>query len=76
MLTPHFNGSDYSPKHDHKRLTGQHERIKELMIDGKWRTLNEIERLLGYPQASISAQLRNLRKSRFGGYTLNKLKGI
>ena len=69
---PHFNGSDYIPKLDHKRLTGQLADIKALMIDGTFRTLNEIESATGYPQASISAQLRNLRKERFGGYTVNK----
>ena len=38
------------------------------MIDGEWRTLSEIEFITGDPQASISAQLRHLRKERFGGY--------
>ena len=69
---PQFNGSDYVPKLDHKRLTTQMHQIKNLMLDGKFRTLRDIENALGYAQASISAQLRNLRKSRFGGFTLDK----
>jgi len=70
--SPHFNGPDYIPKLDQKRLSNQHEQIKNLMIDHKWRTLGEIENELNYPQASISAQLRHLRKERFGGFTLQK----
>ncbi len=67
-----FNGSDYSPAIDNKRLRGQLLRIFELMKDGKWRTLNEIEAGTGDPAASISAQLRHLRKKRYGSHTLNK----
>ncbi len=68
----HFNGSDYVPKHDDKRLTTQLERVKSCMIDGNWRTLSEIESLTNAPQASVSAQLRHLKKPRFGSYILNK----
>lgn len=68
----HFNGSDYSPKHDQVRLTKQIKRVFDLMKDGEWRTLGEIESITGDPQASISAQLRNCKKERFGGHELNK----
>jgi hypothetical protein len=37
-----------------------------------WRTLAEIARATRYPEASVSAQLRHLRKSRFGGYRVRK----
>lgn len=67
-----FNGSDYVPALDRARLTGQIERIYHAIKDGKWRTLREIQELTGDPEASISAQLRHLRKERFGGHTLNK----
>ena len=70
--TPRFNGSDYKPEFDDQRLTGQIKRIYALMIDGKWRTLAEIENETKDGQASISAQLRHLRKQRFGGHILNK----
>lgn len=70
--TPRFNGSDYVPKYDDKRLTGQIERVYNVMKDGAWRTLSEIEQLTGDPQASISAQLRHLRKARFGSHTIDK----
>jgi hypothetical protein len=42
------------------------------MGDGEWRTLAELSRATGIPEASASADLRHLRKSRFGGHTVNK----
>ena len=67
-----FNRSDYDPKTDNLRLAGQILRVFDCMRDGKWRTLAEIESKTGDPQASISAQLRHLRKPRFGSYTVEK----
>ena len=67
-----FDGPEYIPARDQKRLTGQAERIFNLMADGKWRSLPEIARETGDPEASVSAQLRNLRKERFGSHTVNR----
>ena len=67
-----FDGSDYEPELDQSRLTGQIQKIYDLMKDGNWRTLEEIESQIDEPQSSISAQLRNLRKIRFGAHTINK----
>lgn len=67
-----FNGPDYEPEFDQARLTGQIERIYNLMIDGRWRTLQEIEQATRDPQSSISAQLRHLRKKRFGSHIIEK----
>jgi hypothetical protein len=72
FLPPHFNGPDYDPEHDQARLTQQLSRIKQLMVDGVWRTLGEIEAVTGDPQSSISAQLRHLRKKRFGQHLVEK----
>jgi hypothetical protein len=68
----HFNGPDYVPERDHARLTGQLNRVFNAMKDSKWRTLNEIADITGDPVASISAQLRHLRKARFGGHTVER----
>ena len=74
----HFSGSDYVPVHDQARLTGQIERVFTIMKDGKFRTLTEIYHDIFKlfqkhdSEASISAQLRNLRKVQFGSYTINK----
>lgn len=67
-----FSGSDYKPSIDKTRLEKQYVVIRNLMADGRFRTLQEIETKTGYPQASISAQLRNLRKESFGGHTIEK----
>ena len=67
-----FNGSDYVPAQDKARLTGQIKRVFDLMRDGRWRTLSEIESTTGDPSASVSAQLRHLRKPKFGQHTIDK----
>ena len=67
-----FNGSDYMPKRDNERLKGQIKRIHALMLAGLPRTLSQIASVTGDPEASVSAQLRNLKKERFGGYRLEK----
>jgi hypothetical protein len=67
-----FRGSDYVTILDAPRLTKQHERIRDLMLDGKHRTLSEIARATGDHEASISAQLRHLRKDDFGGFVVSK----
>jgi len=57
---------------DGKRIKRQHEVIRDYMLRTGWKTLGEIERALGYPQASISAQLRHLRKPCFGNHIVQK----
>ena len=37
-----------------------------------WLTLDELAKLTHYPPASISAQLRHLRKPQFGGFEVEK----
>ena len=67
-----FNGSDYSPVRDDNRLTGQLLRIWGCMKGGAWRTLEEIASRTGDPAPSVSAQLRHLRRPRFGGHVVEK----
>jgi len=68
-----FNGPEYEPARDQKRLTGQAERIFNLMADGKWRSLAQISEATGDPQQSVSAHLRHFRKERFGAHTINRI---
>ena len=67
-----FDGADYVAKRDNARLTGQILRVWECMADGKWRTLREIADITGDPEPSVSAQLRHLRKERFGAHTIER----
>jgi len=69
---PRFDGADYQPARDDARLTGQLQRIWDVMVHGEWLTLEEISQVTGDPPASISAQLRHLRKERFGRHTVEK----
>ncbi len=67
-----FDGSDYKHKRDSVRLSGQLLRIWDVMKDGQWRTLDQISELTRTPHSSASAQLRNLRKERFGSHIIEK----
>lgn len=73
-----FNGPVYEPEFDQARLTGQILRVYDTIKNGEWLTLDDIHtRIIRTcekydPQPSISAQLRHLRKARFGGYTIEK----
>lgn len=69
----HFNGSDYIPEYDNDRLSSQQDAIFDLMKDGVYRTLSKIKKETGYPEPSISAQLRHFRKPRFGSHIVNKM---
>lgn len=69
---PQFDGADYNHELDHVRLKGQIKRIFLFMKFGAWHTLQQIAAATGDPEASVSAQLRNLRKDRFGGHTVEK----
>jgi hypothetical protein len=60
----YFDGETYEPEQDRERLAGQLERVRELMLDGEWRTPAEMSAKLGAEWASISARLRDLRKER------------
>jgi hypothetical protein len=67
-----FDGADYDPSRDDERLTVQYTRLFTLMKDGVYRSLSEIWEITGDPPASISAQLRHMRKPKFGSHTVNK----
>jgi len=64
-----FGGAAYEPSLDRARLSVQVERIRGFMLGVEWRSLREIKIALEnihaptlFPEASISAQLRNLKK--------------
>jgi len=67
-----FDGSDYEQERDAPRLSSQFKRVFDLMQDGEWRALREIADLTGDPEASVSAQLRHMRKERFGSHVIEK----
>lgn len=69
-ISERFSGPSYDPAFDKERLTKQIGRVYQCMIDGQWRTLQEIADLTRDPESSVSAQLRHLRKPKFGSYVV------
>jgi hypothetical protein len=66
-------GPSFDRQLDGARLQRQHEAIRDFMLaHGGWRTLAEIHEALHFPEPSISAQLRHLRKRQFGSYQVEK----
>jgi hypothetical protein len=63
-------------EYDAKRLRSQREIIRDVMLAAAecetWLTLGELRMLTQYGEASISAQLRHLRKLENGGYEVAK----
>ena len=66
------DGITFEYERDARRLAGQHARVLALMRDGVYRTLSEIAEHTGDPEASVSARLRDLRKPKFGSYTVER----
>lgn len=67
-----FDGPDLTAD-DTTRLTGQLDDVKRVMRRGLWMTLEQIAGAAGgYPEQSVSARLRDLRKPRFGGHTIER----
>jgi hypothetical protein len=71
-----FAGADYSPERDRARLTKQIHCILDVASDGAWRTVQRLTAdcrkrfpAVGFPENSVQAQLRNLRKL---GYTVDR----
>ena len=68
-----FDGSDYTPEKDDERLDKQIDRVKKACRYGIPMSLAAISKETGDPEASISAQLRHLRKEKHGAHTVNKI---
>ena len=63
-----FDGVTFNRKLDGSRLTTLFERVFELMRDGRWRTLGEIQAQVGGSETGIAARIRDFRKAKFGGH--------
>ena len=71
-----FDGKTYDPALDKSRLKSQLGRVFDVMADGRWHTLADIEEAIFSQhgkcdsQPGISARIRDLRKPKFGGYEI------
>jgi DNA-binding NarL/FixJ family response regulator len=71
---PLFDGAVIDHKVDQKPLEKQLKAIYNLMQDGVYRSLSDIATKLNIGESSVSAQLRNLRKERYGGFEVQKTR--
>lgn len=72
LFQPRFDGADYKPARDDIRLRPQLERVKIALKSGQWLTLAQLAYLAEAPEPSVSAQIRHLRKERFGSHTVER----
>lgn len=69
----HFDGDTYEPVLDKVRLTGQLLAVYTIMKDGDWYTLKNLRLMIGKgTEAAVSARIRDLRKRKFGGFTVDR----
>jgi hypothetical protein len=57
---------------DQVRLGKQRALVLAYVVAGDWWTLAELAEATGAPEASISARLRDFRKARHGGHTVER----
>jgi len=68
-----FGGETFDEAQDGDRLRTQFKRVFELMKDSEWRTLSDIHaEMPEASEAAISARLRDFRKDKFGGHTVDR----
>jgi len=70
--TPHFDGVTYDEALDFDRLSSALARVRWLLSHpvGRWWSLRDLAAAAGSSEAGVSARLRDLRKRRFGGLTV------
>jgi hypothetical protein len=67
-----FDGETIEAARDNGRLTVQLNEVRRICSNEQWWTLAELARATGYPEASISARLRDLRKPKFGRWNVER----
>jgi hypothetical protein len=67
------DGTTFDPDRDAIRLAQQATDVWAFMRDGGWHMLRSISHATGHPEASVSARLRDYRKSRFGSHTVERM---
>lgn len=69
--TNRFDGDTFDARKDGARLTGQLKRVRDLMSDGAWRCQAKIACGALVPLSTVGSRIRDLRKAKFGLYTVN-----
>lgn len=72
LLAGMRDGETFDADRDEVRLNWQAQRVFACVKDGRWWTLHDLAARTGCPEASVSARLRDLRKWKFGGMTVER----
>ena len=72
MPVANFDGETYDRDRDGARLAYQMSAVVSLVKNGSWWTLKDLSRTTGYPESSVSARLRDLRKPKFGSFNVER----
>lgn len=71
-LNGYRDGDTFDARRDTDRLNRQMHNVYTLMADHDWHTLVELSGRADAPEASVSARIRDLRKPKFGGHTIDR----
>jgi DNA-binding IclR family transcriptional regulator len=64
-----FRGATYDPALDGARLGAQLQGVLRFVSSSRWYSLRQIADATGYPEASVSARLRDIRRL---GFTVDR----
>ena len=68
-----FDGITINDERDNGRLQRQLQIVRCVMLERPiWYTLADLANRTNFPEASISARLRDLRKEKFGAYNVER----
>jgi hypothetical protein len=65
-------GETFDSELDMERLNRQMRTVATVLLDGEWWTLAALAGVTGFPEASISARLRDFRKEQFGKHVVER----
>lgn len=76
-MSQNFDGETFEPKLDAQRLGSQLKAVEATLLKGEWYSIPQLalalrKRGINCREASISARIRDLRKPKFGGYTVER----
>lgn len=71
-IEPEFGGATYDPMKDAQRLRDQLGKVRSAMLGAGWCRLKWLSEQTKAPEASVSARIRDLRKPKYGGYTIDR----
>lgn len=75
---PRFDSGVDLTKADHARLSTQLQRVLHVLRDGQWYSVPALQRAIRAqfgitePEPSLSAQIRNAKKEKHGGYPVER----